>query len=195
MRTCWFLSVLLLVYTTGASGSDHGFETPRTLSVYGAQGVDENFLTIFSGNLTPEKTYLVAADVAFPLGRLKESWFFDLHLILARHTGLQENEEVSITPSLQIKDLLPDNSLGNLALMWGMGLSYAFGTPTYEDGPIDDPDRRYRFQSFMLVDLELYRDYDQAVKPFVRIHHRSGIYGLVAPRRVGSNFFAMGLRF
>jgi hypothetical protein len=28
----------------------------------------------------------------------------------------------------------------------------------------------------------------------VRIHHRSGVYGLIAPRKVGSNFITIGLR-
>jgi hypothetical protein len=28
-----------------------------------------------------------------------------------------------------------------------------------------------------------------------RIHHRCGFYGVIAPRRVGSNFVAVGVRY
>jgi hypothetical protein len=29
---------------------------------------------------------------------------------------------------------------------------------------------------------------------FLRLHHRSGVYGLIAPQHVGSNFITFGLR-
>jgi 2-polyprenyl-3-methyl-5-hydroxy-6-metoxy-1,4-benzoquinol methylase len=29
---------------------------------------------------------------------------------------------------------------------------------------------------------------------FLRLHHRSGVYGLIAPQHVGSNFITIGLR-
>lgn len=28
-----------------------------------------------------------------------------------------------------------------------------------------------------------------------RVHHRSGVYGLIAPQRVGSNFMVFGIRY
>jgi hypothetical protein len=35
----------------------------------------------------------------------------------------------------------------------GIGLSYALGTPSYEDGPSDDPARRYKLQNFNNYEL------------------------------------------
>ena len=76
----------------------------------------------------------------------------------------------------------------------GLGFSYAAGTPSYEDGPRDDPARRYRFQNFNTYELEgAWRDWP-GWSAVMRVHHRSGAYGLVAPRRVGSNFIAVGMR-
>jgi hypothetical protein len=30
---------------------------------------------------------------------------------------------------------------------------------------------------------------------FLRLHHRSGIYGVISPRRTGSNYVGAGLRW
>ena len=192
MRFLWLVIVILVICKSNALASSSG-----TISIYGAQGVDENFSEILSGKMSLDESYLAAIDWTPPI--TEKEYFdhlrFDFHLVMAKHWGLQQNFEVSIAPSIQIFDILPQNQLGNFAVMWGLGLSYALGTPTYEDGPINDPDRRYRFQGFMLLDLELYRRRDQMIRPFVRLHHRSGIYGVIAPRRVGSNFIGIGIRF
>jgi hypothetical protein len=74
-------------------------------------------------------------------------------------------------------------------------LSYAFGTPVYEDGPKNEPDRHYRLQMLALFEVEWRLRDVENVSLVTRIHHRSGVYGLIAPRHVGSNFLAAGLRF
>ena len=192
MRFLWIVIASLLICNSNALAASTG-----AVSLYGAQGLDQDFWEIMGGEMKRDKSYLAAIDLTFPI--TEKEFFdhirFDFHLIMARHWGLQDNFELDISPSIQLFDILPQNRVGNLALTWGIGLSYAFGTPTYEDGPIDDPDKRYRFQGFMLLDLELYHRREQLIRPFIRLHHRSGIYGLIAPKRVGSNFFAIGIRF
>lgn len=192
MRILGVFIVLLLINYSNALAS-----STKTVSLYGARGVDANLTEIPGGNIPLDKSYLAAIDLAFPLTG-KEYYNhigFDFHLIVAKHWGLQDNFEIDISPSIQIFDILPQNKVVNFTVVWGLGLSYALGSPTYEDGSIDDPDKQYRFQAFMLFDLEVYRRRDQLIRPFVRIHHRSGIYGVVAPERVGSNFIGIGVKF
>jgi hypothetical protein len=77
----------------------------------------------------------------------------------------------------------------------GTGLSYAKRKPTYEYGPKDDLERRYRLQLLVLFELEWKLRNMDALTLATRIHHRSGLYGLIAPPLVGSNFITMGLRY
>jgi hypothetical protein len=78
---------------------------------------------------------------------------------------------------------------------FSIGASYAFGTPSYEDGPKSDPDKRYRFQNYNAYEIEWGVKRFPAVSLVTRLHHRSGAYGLIAPRRVGSNFVTAGVRW
>lgn len=110
-----------------------------------------------------------------------------------QHHGMQDNAEVGAAYKLGMGDW----ALGPLAvgLSAGMGLSYALGTPTYEDGPLDDPARRYRMQMLLQFDLEWRLQTVEALSLVMRVHHRSGVYGLIAPSHVGSNFLAAGIRY
>ena len=106
---------------------------------------------------------------------------------------MQDNAEVGAAYTLHTPDLELGAAGVNFAT--GVGLSYALGTPSYEDGPLNDPARRYRLQLLLLFDLEWklhgYGDWSLVT----RVHHRSGVYGLIAPSHVGSNFLALGIRY
>ncbi|GAC1604101.1 MAG: hypothetical protein NVS3B2_09260 [Ramlibacter sp.] len=70
----------------------------------------------------------------------------------------------------------------------------SYFTPTYEDGPDSDPTRRYRFQNFTAIELEGGLNQLPETSLVARIHHRSVLYGLIAPKHVGSNFLTVGIR-
>ncbi|MGV3570143.1 MAG: hypothetical protein ACO1PB_06045 [Ramlibacter sp.] len=114
-------------------------------------------------------------------------------ILLLQHRGLQDNAEVAATyfvrtPALEVSVLRVNFGAGG-------GLSHAFGTPTYEDGPRSDPTRRYRTQFAGFLEFEWSAAPWPAVALVTRVQHRSGIYGLIAPRHVGSNFVSAGLRY
>ena len=135
----------------------------------------------------------VSAGMPFTRRRLEGiSWEAEGQLI--KHFGLEDNWEVTGAIVARTGEFaLPFHQSLNLA--WGNGLSYALEPPIYERGPthtrgIDPPQ--------LLWHMSLEADVTPAASPnvsvFFRVHHRSGVYGLIAPRGTGSNFIGLGAR-
>ena len=82
-----------------------------------------------------------------------------------------------------------------LSMAFGPGLLAGCAADLPEDGSDDDPERRYKLQNYNAYELEWGLAASDRVSLVTRIHHRSGIFGLVAPPHVGSNFLAIGLRY
>ena len=89
---------------------------------------------------------------------------------------------------------------GNVSLLsgasmnfgFGIGGSYAFAKPKVEGVGFVRP-RRYL--NYLVVETELsHRDLPWT-HLVLRVHHRSGIFGLIAPKHSGSNYIGVGLRF
>ena len=178
-----------------------------SLTLFRGQGADTNFLDIASdivyGNLTMDPTYFWGINYREAIrngGENGVSRFLLHHDIslewesqLTKHSGLQSNFAAHLALLVRSRDFRAPGFNVNFAA--GMGPSYAFSRPTYEDGPDGQPNQgRYRFQNYMTYEVELSLRSLPGWRLPVRIHHRSGMYGLIAPRRVGSNFFAIGLR-
>ena len=68
------------------------------------------------------------------------------------------------------------------------------GAYTFEDGTKNEPNKKYRLLNYNAYEISLLDDNEQS-SIFLRIHHRSGVYGLIAPEHVGSNFITTGLRY
>lgn len=178
------------------------------LTFYAGQGADSNLVDLFpkafKGELKMDDTHLYALGYFHPLTTPDpiQTTFDFLHIpntrtgfetVVGKHAGLQHNWEVDSAWQLRFAPL----HLGPLDLRpgAGLGISYALDRPTYEDGPKDRPEKRYRFQNFNIYELEWSLPEVTRLALVTRIHHRSGMYGLIAPSRVGSNFLALGLRY
>jgi hypothetical protein len=189
------------------SGPDQ-VQRPASLTLYAGQGVDLNLRqvprAIVTGDWNRERSYFSALSYArvrntlggsvrelrgTPLSAAQHGY----ELMLLQHRGLQDHPELAAmyfvrTPALELGAVRVDFGTG-------AGLSHAFGTPFYEDGPRDDPQRRYRTQFAAFFELEWGLASVPAVSLVTRLQHRSGLYGVIAPRQVGSNFIAAGLRY
>jgi hypothetical protein len=177
------------VAVVAARGVDHNFLTlPKAIvsgpdwerSTFGAVSVSKGFGTLGSSSDTLANTPL-------------ESVLHGVEGVLVKHRGLQHQVEAGAAYTLTT----PFLHLGPVAtnIGGGIGLSHAFGTPSYEDGPREDPARRYHTQLLILVDMEWKLSTAKNWSLLMRVHHRSGAYGLIAPPKVGSNFLAIGLRY
>ena len=113
-------------------------------------------------------------------------------LSVLKHSGLQDNLEAAAAYTLTTPALRLGPIATNLSV--GAGFSYAFSRPSYEDGPIGTPDRRYRGQFCLLIENEWRLRQHEQWRLVFRVHHRSGVYGVIAPRNVGSNFLGLGIR-
>jgi len=179
-----------------------------SVSVYAGQGANHNLTElpgrIVNGTLDWDKSYFTALGFSKERNTLGQSWesFQDTpfaalvqgyEVVLVQHRGMQHNAELGAAYTLRTSDL----ELGSLGVNFGAGagLSYALGTPGYEDGTQDDPERRYRLQLLALFELQWRFRWLENLSVITRVHHRSGVYGVIAPRHVGSNFLALGVRY
>lgn len=200
----------LLLAACGSAAAQAPEDTRIFDSVTGyyGRGVDLNLRefpkAILEGDLNPEDSWFWGVGLAKTRGTLGHSLrqtrgtFVEnvrhgYEVVLLQHWGRQDNVELGASYFLRT----PDAELGPLRVnvAGGVGLSHAFGTPAYEDEDPEEPGKRYRTQFLLLLEAEWSLAQAPAFSFVTRIHHRSGIYGLVAPSKVGSNFVVAGLRY
>jgi hypothetical protein len=201
-------AVAALLLAVGAAGA-HGQQgtAQHSMSGYLGRGVDADLQEIPKQLFTGPKwddTYFAglgyrllakappALQSAFDWLRIPRTRV-GFEGVVVKHWGLQQQWEADAALVL----MLPPLTLGpvDMTFSGSWGLSYALGRPSYEDGPQVDPDRRYRFQSYSAYELDFQAAAFPAWSVVGRVHHRSGVYGVIAPRRVGSNFLTVGVRF
>lgn len=194
---------LLALCLTGSGGLTAG-----EVALFHGQGADVNLPDIIpkllQGEIDMDPTWFWGINYSREIdmqGLNPVSRFLLEHRItpewevqLTKHHGLQDNYEAHLawllrSPDLELGSVLTTNFAA------GMGPSYAFSTPTYEDGEDGQPNQgEYQFQNYITFELEFGTPALPDWSLALRVHHRSGMYGLIAPSKVGSNFFALGVR-
>jgi hypothetical protein len=129
----------------------------------------------------------------------KEILNMPLHIqlggILSVHNVSTQTYEGDILIRFKLDEVIKDFAGFNLGLSFAEGLSYVSGDISYEDGTIEEPDKTYHFQNYLQFQVNVgYKTYKN-INAFFRIHHRSGVYGIVAPPKVGSNFVGLGINY
>lgn len=169
-----------------------------TLGMVAGRAVDSNLFDIvpqgLGGDLKRVDSHLYGGLVRRELPA--PGWLADwgvstsVELTVAHATGIAHNTDVAL-------DWRPALSLwqfdgGTLDLAWGFGLLHSFGEPWSD---YVDPDRPRGYRNFvhMAPELVLRWGPQREWGLGLRVHHRSGMYGLLAPRRVGANYPAVTL--
>ena len=189
-----------------------GMPEPAThaLSIYKGQGMDLNLLQIPGSLLTNDVPWEPSFFVGVNYNHLLTVWDWNGHGVLpflfhrmrfegegqlSKHWGLQHNYESHGAVLFRTRTFNPFASFG-FSFAMGTGLSYAFGEPTYEDGPGGvKGGPHYRLQNYIVAEIVWAWLGLPDFAVVSRVHHRSGVYGLVAPQGVGSNFLAHGIRW
>lgn len=134
-------------------------------------------------------------NFVLPLG------LFDLHdndiefeAQLLKHHGLQSHVEGTLAWVIRSGERCAWGAC--VAFAFSEGGSYAFADPVYEKGITGVRGQNtVRFQHHMAFELEWTA---RALPDFhflTRLHHRSGIYGVISPQKTGSNYIGVGLRY
>ena len=188
--------------------------TPRpadqrlSLAVYAGRWTNSRLPTfpynLVTGRLTTENAQIYGAlanwrfvDFSLPLpgaARL-DGFSLELEAGLFKHGGRQDHVEGTAALVLRSGQIPLFSGLSfNLAM--GNGLSYAFSRPAFEFGPtgVRGVDSR-QLQYHMSFEAAFSHENLSQFELFARLHHRSGIYGVISPRRTGSNYIGGGLRF
>ncbi|MGK7870810.1 hypothetical protein [Falsiroseomonas sp. E2-1-a20] len=111
---------------------------------------------------------------------------------VGRHFGLQDQGEVTLALLWRSREIPIPLTKGRFNIGIGEGLSYALARPTYEGAAHDQEPRK--FLNYLALEAEFSHPLLPNVSLVPRVHHRSGIFGLIAPRGSGSDFIGLGLR-
>lgn len=175
------------------------------LSVYGSRWVNADLLEIpertFTGELTGEDAYFVGAGLsrvivpsfAIPLPGTDFAFRgnrIELEGQVLRHFGDQSHWEGTLALMFRTGQIPLFGGL-SVNLAFGEGLSYASERPRLEGSFRVEPSR---FLNYLAFEAEFSHASLPGVYFVPRIHHRSGIFGLIAERESGSNFIGAGIR-
>jgi len=118
---------------------------------------------------------------------------FELELDAARHFGEAQQYEVVIAPFLRWSAFPWNRYLYTNVRVSALGLSYTTGVSAWERQN-SGQDRGSNLLQFGAIEVAFFRHQDAATEFFVRLHHRSGVYGLINGVGGGSSYLAVGVR-
>ena len=139
-------------------------------------------------------SYLVAANIdyrfhIFDTLPLQLEGEFD---VAKRFNGANE-WEVDVLPMVRWTSFPWNRFLYTNARVGALGFSYATGISDWERQNSGD-DKGSRLLQFLVMELTFAPSKTSSSEAFIRIHHRSGDYGLFNGAAGGSNYLAVGFR-
>ncbi len=183
--------VLLLCAGAGflAPPAEAGNPRSGSLAFYGARWSDNYFgeLVVFETEFRDSYVWVLAASRE--LSSLNDSLTLEGEVNVGRHTGLQDHLEYNGLLLARWHTFPWDRHLASTGA-FGIGYSYAEERPRVEFSSEDDTERSL---AFMALEITFSAPKATAWETFLRIHHRSDAYDLVADGR-GSNFLGVGIR-
>lgn len=127
------------------------------------------------------------------MGRYQEAIAFEIEGQIGSHAGIENHQEMNLVLTLRWLPFFWDHII-DTSFAFGNGISYATQEPALE---AQDADQGHTAQWLYYILLEW--SFTVPRHPqwdlFWRIHHRSGIWGLLADNNAGSNFVGFGLRY
>jgi hypothetical protein len=163
-------------------------DVPRRLGAGDVETEDAYYASaIASRVLVPD----LRTDIAW-LAPIIDGSSLELEAQLGWHLRLQRHGEATLSLAWRSRDLvLPLGGL-RVNVAAAEGLSYALSRPAFE-GVVNEV-RPRQFLNYLAFEFEVSHPAMPGVALVPRLHHRSGIFGLIAPQGSGSNFLGVGLR-
>ena len=138
--------------------------------------------------------YVLAASVSRTLFRWKKHFYLEAEALVVKHYmryDPKEFEEFVIDFPLRVRHF-PWDEYVRTTLAIGEGMSYCTKRPPNPDQGYENPDPK--LLNYLMFEISLGVPAFPQADLFMRIHHRSGIFGLMGHPDVGANYYAYGLR-
>jgi hypothetical protein len=162
-------------------------------SIYQGEYSHNPLNQIIWGKTEFEDSYIAVASVGKEVGRLKDYLALEMEGQLATHNGMQDNEELNGVFTLRWLPFPWDKYL-DTSFAFGNGISYATADPEVEI--LDNSEHKTnQWLYYILVEWAFQVPKLSHWDLFVRLHHRSSVFGAIAGPHAGSNFVGLGLRY
>jgi len=192
---CWHFSgvvlamILALAPKTVSAGTDNWFA-----SAYVGQYSNTALNEIIRFNTDVEDSYVTVLSVGKGLGTIwNDRIGMELEGQLGTHSGDQSHQEVNLSFTLRWLPFPWDQYL-DTSFAFGNGLSYAMEEPELEIREADDNETT-RLLYYILVETAFSLPDRPQWDLFIRIHHRSSVFGTFDNTFAASNFVGLGLRY
>jgi len=162
------------------------------LSVYSGRMTDGDFGDAISGKSDFIDAYVVVGALSWTFARyFEDALSFELEGQVGKWWGDQDNVEFNLPVAIRWSKF-PWNHYVLTSLAYGLGPSYATEKP---DAEIDLHDTTKKFLVYWFGEIA-FGPPQSKWAGILRIHHRSGAFGLIADHgEGGSNTLAAGLKY
>jgi len=161
-------------------------------SIYAGQYSNTALNEIVRLNTAFEHSNVYVLSLGKEIGGYKDLIGYELEGQVAWHAGKQDHAELNCAFTLRWLPFFWDKYL-DTSFAFGNGLSYATSEPELEIREGDEY-KTNQLLYYILVELAFALPRQPDWDLFVRIHHRSSVFGLIDNITTGSNFVGLGLR-
>jgi hypothetical protein len=188
MRSICFVLLLFLAFCPVAAA---GEKQPNALNLYWGRMTTNAWEDVLRpGEVDRYPSSLVALTLARTIGASGELLSYETEGQLVRHYGRQDHWEFNVLAGLRWEPFWWDRLL-DTSLAFGLGASYATRRPPVELAKTGETER---LLAYWVLELALALPDRPQLALIVRLHHRSGAYGLFA-NEGASTAPAIGLKY
>ena len=186
------IAVLIVITLMPAFIGETMAEQDFAVTVYGGRMTDGDFGDSLTGQAKFIDAYIMVGALSWTFARYYEDALsFELEGQVGKWFGDSDNWEFNIPVAIRWSKF-PWNKHVATSLAYGLGPSFATEKPKAE---IDEHDTTQKFLVYWYGEIALGPP-DSNWGGVLRIHHRSGAFGLVADRgEGGSNTLCLGLKY
>jgi hypothetical protein len=169
---------------------------PLSTGMYFGELYEKTYLDVISHpeSIDLSSSYILAVNVDYRVYKWAGAPLqFEGEFDVARHFGLAQQYEAVLAPFLRWSSFPWNRYLYTNARASVMGLSYATGVSAWERQNSGN-DKGSNFLQFGALELTFAADEHSPGEFFVRVHHRSGVYGLFNGVSGGSSYLSVGYR-
>ncbi len=180
--------------TPPSEGSSPEKWTDWYVSLYAGEWVGGKGSTSLSGLTDYEAlqdSFLLTANVGRQIGHPFESLYVDAEGQLGQHFGDQDHQEVVGVLVARWESFPWDHEL-DTSLSVGEGLSWASELPAKEG---EGDDKTAQLLNYVLFEVAASPGEKKRWEGFLRVHHRSGVFGMFSDVYGASNFVGLGVRY